>query len=137
LRGGALDPKAKKAYDIGTECLALEVDLDSFREDVPKGIHVVPLPKFPAARRDLALVVPEGRTASEIEGAICESGGEHLIEVALFDLYQGKNLSPGHRSLAWRLSFQASDRTLTDAEVNERVSEIVKILQTRYAVALR
>jgi phenylalanyl-tRNA synthetase beta chain len=105
--------------------------------DARHAIQTTPLPKFPSARRDLALVVGDEHPAAEIEGVVREMGGDTLKEVGCFDLYRGKNLPEGRRSLAYRLVFQAPDRTLTDAEVNEKVSKIVETLQARYQVALR
>jgi phenylalanyl-tRNA synthetase beta chain len=135
--GGALDPKVKKAYDVACSCWALEVDLEACWKAARKSIQTVSLPKFPSARRDLALVVPDEHHASIIETAVRETGGDMLIRVECFDLYRGKNLPSGRRSLAYRLAFQAPDRTLTDAEVNDRVAKIVETLQSRYGVALR
>ncbi len=135
--GGELDPKVKKAYDIAQECFAVEVNLEACWAAARKGVTVTPLPKFPEARRDLALVVPDERSNAEIESLIRETGGPSLVETVLFDLYRGKNLPEGRRSLAYRLSFQSPDRTLTDAEVAEQVERIVDTLQKRYAVALR
>jgi len=137
LWGGALDPKVKKAYDVPGACWALEVELEACWEDARHAIQTTPLPKFPSARRDLALVVGDEHPAAEIEGVVREMGGDTLKEVGCFDLYRGKNLPEGRRSLAYRLVFQAPDRTLTDAEVNEKVSKIVETLQARYQVALR
>jgi phenylalanyl-tRNA synthetase beta chain len=135
--GGAIDPKVKKAYDVNGSCWALEVELDACWEAARKSIQTTSLPKFPSARRDLALVVPDEHQAAEIEASVRENGGNTLIGVECFDLYRGKNLPAGRRSLAYRLVFQAPDRTLTDAEVNDRVAKIVETLQSRYGVALR
>lgn len=137
LWGGALDPKVKKAYDMTVACWGLEVDLEACWEAARKSIQTAPLPKFPSSRRDLALLVSDEHPSERIETTVREAGGDLLRSVECFDLYRGKNLPEGHRSLAYRLVFQLPDRTLTDTEVNERMSKIVETLQTRYQVALR
>lgn len=137
IRGGAINPKVLKEYDIPAPCLALEIDLESLRPAYQSSISYNPLPKFPAAWRDIALVVPNGVTSEQVQGVIEECGKPELKTVRLFDLYQGANLPPGSRSLAYRMHFQNEERTLTDQEVAHKVSQIVGQLKTRYSIALR
>ncbi|HET9870761.1 MAG TPA: phenylalanine--tRNA ligase subunit beta [bacterium] len=137
LQGGALHPKALKAYDIHVPCFALELDLSTLAAAPLLPLDYEPLPKFPAAWRDIALVVPDGVTSGQVVEAIRSQGGAELREVLLFDLYRGPHVAPGHRSLAYRLLFQDPERTLTDEEVAGKVSKIVEALKTRYAIALR
>jgi phenylalanyl-tRNA synthetase beta chain len=83
------------------------------------------LPPFPSVERDLALVVPDRISAAAIESAIRVQGGALLREVGLFDLYRGKGVPDGHRSLAYRLRFVSAERTLTDEEVDRAVAAVV------------
>jgi len=115
----------------------LEVDLFLLTAAALKPRSFKPLPKFPQALRDIALVVPDGVTSTQVLEAVREQGGPDLKEVWLFDLYRGKGLTPGTRSLAYRLQFQNEERTLTDQEVAERVSRIVASLRERYSIVLR
>jgi phenylalanyl-tRNA synthetase beta chain len=78
--------------------------------------------------RDLAIVVPEATPAAAVEGAISARGGELLLGVRLFDIYRGVPLTPDEKSLAYRLRFGASDRTLTEAEIEAAVAAIVGAL---------
>ena len=79
---------------------------------------------FPAVLQDIAVVVEEEVPAAEVEEAVRTGGGELLRDVAVFDLYRGEQVGEGNKSLALRLEFRASDRTLTDDEVAERRTAI-------------
>ena len=137
LWGGALSPKALKEYDISGPCQALEIDLEVLDHTAVKPLSFKPLPKFPSAWRDIAVVVPDGVTSAQVLASIEEQGKPQLKQVLLFDLYRGPNLPPGVRSLAYRLHFQNEERTLTDQEVTDKMALILEHLKTRYAIALR
>jgi phenylalanyl-tRNA synthetase beta chain len=81
-------------------------------------------PRHPPLERDLAVVVAEDRPAAEVEAAIRRHGGSLLLGIRLFDIYRGRPLADAHKSLAYRLSFQASDRTLTETEVDAAIAAI-------------
>jgi phenylalanyl-tRNA synthetase beta chain len=76
--------------------------------------------EFPAVLQDLAVVVDEGVAAARVREAVAAGGGDLLHSATVFDLYRGKQVGEGQKSLALRLEFRAPDRTLTDAEVSER-----------------
>lgn len=137
LQGGALHPKVLKEYDITVPCLALEVETETLRHAARSAASYSPLPKFPAAWRDIALVVPDGVTSEQVLGTIEEFGKPELKRVQLFDLYRGSNLPSGFRSLAYRMQFLHGERTLTDQEVAQKVARVVEELKKRYSIALR
>ncbi len=137
LWGGAINPKALKEYDISVPCFGLELEMEALIQTARGAKSYRPLPKFPSAWRDIALVVPDGVTSLQVAGAIQEIGGPELVNIHLFDLYRGTNLTTGTRSLAYRLHFLDENRTLTDQEVTDRVSKIVDHLKTRYTIVLR
>jgi phenylalanyl-tRNA synthetase beta chain len=87
-----------------------------------------PIPPFPTVERDLALVVADRVAAADVEAAIRAQAGPLLQGVGLFDLYRGKSVPEGHRSLAYRLRFVSADRTLTDEEVDRSVQRVVEHL---------
>jgi phenylalanyl-tRNA synthetase beta chain len=93
--------------------------------------------KFPPADRDLALVLDEDRPAADIAAAIFEDRSLPLVDLLLFDLYQGNQLPAGKKSLAFRLTFQSPDKTLTDEEVREFCGPITELLAQRFGAALR
>jgi len=96
-----------------------------------------PLPAFPATERDLALLVPFAVTAAELEETIRATAGPLLEAVFPFDLYEGKGLPEGTRSLAWRLRFRGAERTLTDPEVDVGVDRVLVALEERHGVRRR
>jgi phenylalanyl-tRNA synthetase beta chain len=93
--------------------------------------------KFPSAERDLALVLDKDRPAADIAAAILEDQSLPLAGLQLFDLYQGNQLPAGKKSLAFRLTFQSPDKTLTDDEVGEFCGRITDLLARRFGAALR
>lgn len=97
----------------------------------------VPLPEHPASERDLALLTPNAVSAAEVEAVIRENAGGALEAVGPFDLYVGKGIPEGTRSVAWRLRFRAADRTLTDAEVDAAVARTLAALEERLGVRRR
>jgi phenylalanyl-tRNA synthetase beta chain len=109
-------------------------ELDAVVRERPP-VRYVPLPTTPPVERDLALVVPDGVTAAAVEAVLRQAGEPLLERVLLFDEYRGGGLKG--RSLAWRLSFRAPDRTLRDAEVDEAIARVLGALKERLGVVRR
>jgi len=99
--------------------------------------EVKPLPRFPAVSRDIALVMDEAVGIGSVMETIRRAAGRTLEDVKLFDLYRGAQVGAGKKSAAFSLSFRASDRTLTDAEVNASFNKIVKACETTHGAKLR
>ncbi len=123
---GALHPAIAEALELPAPAvfelkLPLPEEKRAFKE----------LPRFPAAVRDLAVVVPEATPQAEVAKTIREAAGGYLEGLELFDVYRGKPLAEGEKSLAYRLVFRAPDRTLTDAEVDGFVAAIVAAIEAR------
>jgi phenylalanyl-tRNA synthetase beta chain len=95
------------------------------------------VPRYPAVTEDLALIVNASVPAESVRAAIVESGGDLLRSVSLFDVFKGEQIGSGKKSLAYRLTYQAADRTLTDAEVAKVRAEIVRHLQGKLGATLR
>jgi phenylalanyl-tRNA synthetase beta chain len=122
---GELHPKAAAALKLeGRTILAGEFDLDALRKAAPARFRGAPVPQYPAALRDVAVIVPEETPAERVESEIRAAGGELLSGLRLFDLYRGDSIAAGHKSLAYALSYQALDRTLTDKEVDKAHKKI-------------
>jgi len=94
-------------------------------------------PRHPAAERDLAIVVEEARAAGEVAAAIRESGGQALESVSLFDIYRGSPLAGNEKSLAFRLRFRATDRTLAEAEVDAVIETISRAIASQIGGRIR
>lgn len=95
------------------------------------------LPVTPAVTRDLSLSVPSGTGAADIGEAIRKAGGRLLETVEVLDEYRGAGVAAGHRGLAFRLRFRASDRTLRDQEVDAPVAKVLKVLREQHGIELR
>ena len=102
-----------------------------------RAIRYAPLPTQPASERDLALLVPHAVSAEQVGATIVDAASALLEGLAPFDLYAGKGLPEGTRSVAWRLRFRATDRTLTDAEVDAEVERVLRALEERHGVRRR
>lgn len=120
---GVLAPRLAALWGLPPETVMLEIDLMSVPAPAPARATAVP--RFPAMRRDLALVVPERVDAATVVSAVQEHGGPRLAEVRIFDTYTGSGIPFGARGLALGLIFRDLSRTLTDAEVDAAVSAIV------------
>ena len=92
---------------------------------------------FPSIKEDLALVVDESVTAEQVEQAIRQAGGSLLQDVQLFDVYRGKQVAAGKKSLAYALTFQAEDKTLKDVDVEKVRKRIVARLSQSLGAELR
>ena len=114
-----------KAFDLaGRSVLVGEFDLDAMLAAIPSRFAYTPVPRFPAALRDVAVVVPEEVTAERVLAEIRTAGCNLLRDVRLFDLYHGPSIPSGTKSLAFALTYQAEDRTLTDKEVDKAHKKI-------------
>lgn len=136
---GLVSRKALSAFEISIEgpVAYAEFDLDKILETAPAPLRVKAPPRFPAVERDLALVVPETVTHRQLLEVILQAGRPLLKEASLFDLYQGKQVSVGKKSLAFRLIFLDPERTLTEEEVTGVVDQILKSTQERFQATLR
>jgi phenylalanyl-tRNA synthetase beta chain len=113
---GELHPDVCRAFDLPARTAAAEIDLDAMIAAAPTSNEVPPISGFPMAKEDVALVVAEDVPAAAVERALRSGAGPLLESLALFDVYTGTPVPPGHKSLAYALRFRAPDRTLTDAE---------------------
>ena len=122
---GQLHPTTAVQYGLSERIvLVAELDVDALQAALPSRYNFKPVSRFPAALRDIAVVVPETITAERVLAEIHTAGGDLLRGVRLFDLYRGTSIPPGTKSLAYALSYQAVDRTLTDKEVDKAHKKI-------------
>jgi phenylalanyl-tRNA synthetase beta chain len=122
---GELHPRVAEAFGVsGRAVLAGELDLAAILAHVPSRYTYTSVPRFPAALRDIAVIVDESITAEGVVAEIRAAGGDLLRGVRLFDLYRGESIPAGTKSLAYALTYQADDRTLTDKEVDRAHKKI-------------
>jgi len=134
---GEIHPQVAKNYELNGRACVLQLELGKLFAARKKRKDISSLPKFPATTRDIALVAKMDIPASLIEKTIVEGGGKYLTKIELFDVYQGAQVAEGYRSLAYGLTFQAVDRTLTDDEVNGYFKNILSDLGEKLQVQLR
>lgn len=126
---GEVHPMVLAQAGIKANVALFEVDFLELARvaDEEKEFH--PISKYPSMMRDIALLVPLDTRVVEVEDIIENTGGELLADTDLIDIYEGAKLPDGKKNFAFRLIFQAEDRTLTDTEVNAIMERITKILE--------
>ena len=106
--------------------------------EVKGGLPVYrPLPKFPASTRDIAVVCDADIAVAKLARCIKNAGGAVLEQVELFDVYQGKGVAEGKKSVAFNLTLRAEDRSLTGEEAEAAVKKILTALEAEYSAVLR
>lgn len=132
---GAVHPQLLQALDISGKVFVLEIDFNVVRE--ARITTVTELSRFPAVRRDLAVVLDRDVSAAAVQSVLTEAAGETLQELQLFDLYEGANIQIGKKSLALGLTFQHPSRTLADSEINPIIDSCIKALEAKFNAELR
>jgi len=135
---GEVAPVVRDSFDLPAQrvCLA-EFDLDALLAHVPAVSYYESTSRFPAVAQDLALVVDESVPAAQVHAAIVRAAGKLLQRADVFDVYRGDQVPAGKKSLAYALTFQAKDRTLTDDEVNKLKVRIQRALEKELGAKLR
>lgn len=132
---GALHPSIVQSLKIDGKVFVFELALD-FLETARVPSYVA-LSKFPEIRRDIAILVEQSIPAQDIQDTIREEAGELLKGLDIFDLYQGKGIEPGQKSIALALTLQHSSRTLVDEEVADVMGRVIVALKGRFNAELR
>jgi phenylalanyl-tRNA synthetase beta chain len=135
---GELHPSVVAEWDLrGSRVVVAELDLVGLGGGVRADVTAAPPPRHPASDRDLAVVVDEAVAAGDAAAAILAHGGPMLVDLRLFDVYRGSPLAATEKSLAFRLTFRAPDRTLEEAEVDAAISAISSGLQAEIGGRIR
>lgn len=132
---GALHPSVLQALDITNKVFLFEFDQKSLEN---AGLHnIIEISKFPEIRRDIALLVNQAIPAGDIQDTIKEIAGDWLKDVFIFDVYQGKGISPDLKSIALGLIWQHPTRTLVDDEVTGLMERVITTLKGKLGAELR
>ncbi|MBQ3692040.1 MAG: phenylalanine--tRNA ligase subunit beta, partial [Clostridia bacterium] len=126
---GEIHPKVRENYGIGARVYCFSLNVDTMFEYAELEKHYTPLPKYPAVTRDLALLCDKEIPVLELEKAIKDGAGKYLESVKLFDVYQGKQIMPGKKSVAFSLTLRSSEGTLTDEQATSAVNKAIKSLE--------
>jgi phenylalanyl-tRNA synthetase beta chain len=126
-----------KVYDVEQPVFICEIDLEPLLAFVAPVPQFAEIPMFPPSRRDMAVMVDYGVAAGAMRAAAIEAGGKVLKSVDIFDVYTGKQVGEGKKSVALSLVFQSEERTLTDQDTQKTWDRILKKLQTEFGAELR
>jgi phenylalanyl-tRNA synthetase beta chain len=134
---GQLSPLLARKYDLRDAVFVAELNLDQLlaRRNAAKSFKA--LPQFPSSRRDVAMLVPEATTHDAVLGAVRQAKAPNLEAVELFDVFRGKNIPAGQKSVAYAFTYRGTEKTLTDAEVNAAHEKVLAQFKTALSATLR
>lgn len=132
---GALHPLLVRQFDLGQSVYLFEIALSAINERrVPR---FTPPSRYPEVRRDLALLIDRATPAQAVLDAARLAAGSYLINLNLFDIYEGEGIDPQRKSLALSLTYRHSSRTLNEQEVSESTGQVIRALEERFGAILR
>jgi phenylalanyl-tRNA synthetase beta chain len=135
---GELHPLVKANYEFNpAPVLAAELDLELLLSSISDRYSIDSVPAFPPVLEDLALVVDESLPAERVADLIRQTGGKTVTNVRLFDVYRSEQIGSGKKSLAYSLTYQVEDRTLTDEDVTRIRQRIIRRLEQELGASLR
>ncbi len=133
---GEVSKEVTDNFDIDEKVCVLEINLDAIRSLHDALYKIVPLPKFQAALRDIAILVEDHITNQQITEVIQKNGGKLLESIKLFDVYKNEKMGT-QKSMAYALTLRHKERTLEEGEINKTVDKIVRALETECGASLR
>lgn len=133
---GQVHPSVAKIYDV-PETYVAELNLEAIVEASFDQFVFVPVSKFPSMSRDIAMLVKESISHQEVMDTIKASAGRFLNDITIFDVYQGKNIEKGFKSVAYSLTFVNAEATLTDEEVNLAMDKVTRALTDKLSAVIR
>ncbi|MBW2281990.1 MAG: phenylalanine--tRNA ligase subunit beta, partial [Deltaproteobacteria bacterium] len=134
---GEVHPETASRFGIGPPVAVFSLDLTSLVKVRTQRLEIREISRQPAVRRDLAVLLDRAQPAGDVLDAIRKQGGAALAEARLFDRYEGQGVPEGKVGLGFRLVFQRSDRTLTDAEVTKMTDRVSRMLVHRFGAERR
>ncbi len=130
-----MHPRWQQKYDLPHAPVLFEIDYERLAMGAVPAYRDIP--KFPPVRRDMAALFDENVPLQAVIDALKAEAPGIVTELSLFDVYRGRDLEKGKKSLAFRVLFQDTRKTLTDAEVESAVSKLKEVLNQRFAAKLR
>ena len=134
---GQIHPLVARNYGADTDLYCAELSFDALLAAQGPGAEYVPLPRFPAVNRDIALVCREEVTVGALTACIRRAGGKLLRDTALFDVYRGTGIAAGSKSVAFSLTLRADDRSIVAAEADGEIKTILEALEKELGAVLR
>ena len=134
---GELHPQVSGNFDIAIKVYIAELNFDELANQSNLNRYYTPLPKFPSIERDIAVVVSEAISVGQIEEIIINKGGKLIEDLKLFDIYKGSQIEEGYKSVAFRIVYRSSEKTLTDDDIAKVHNRIVNSLSNQIGAILR
>lgn len=126
---GEVHPEVSETYGIGERVYIANIDMPEIVARANFDLKYKGIAKYPAVTRDISMVMEKSIMVGQVEEVIRKCGGKLLEECKLFDVYEGSQIKEGYKSVAYSISFRASDRTLADQDVNTIMDKILKNLE--------
>ena len=126
---GEVHPEVCENYDMKTRAYIAVLDMPFITEMATFDRHFKGIAKHPAVNRDISMVVKKDILVGQIEKVIREKGGHHLESYHLFDIYEGSQIKPGYKSVAYSITFRANDRTLEEKDITAAMDKIIAGLE--------
>lgn len=126
---GEVHPEVCENYDLKTRAYIAVLDMPVITEMATFDRHFKGIAKHPAVNRDISMVVKKDILVGQIEKVIREKGGHHLESYHLFDIYEGSQIKPGYKSVAYSITFRANDRTLEEKDITAAMDKIIAGLE--------
>ncbi len=136
-RLGRLHPRVASLYKFRQPVYVAEIEFEKLLALPADRVRYSALPRLPVATRDVSALVPDQVLWGEIERAIADLGVSEISSVRVFDMYKGKEMAEGFRSLAFRVTYRGQGRTLTDEEVAVMHDRVKELLEQRFGAQLR
>ncbi len=134
---GQIHPLVAQNYGVDAQFYCAELDFQQLLAAKGADPEYVPLPRFPSVTRDIAVVCEEKITVGQLEDCIRSAGGKLIQQVSLFDIYRGKGIGEGKKSVAFNLVLRADDRSLTGEEADADVKKVLEALSSQLGAVLR
>lgn len=125
---GEIHPDVQETYGIGSKTYIAKLNVPEMMSAAETEISYKPLPKFPATTRDLSLICDDDIPVASLEKAITGAVGKILEKVTLFDVYKGKQIADGKKSVSYSITMRSHDGTLTDEQADNAVKKALKAL---------
>jgi len=126
---GEISPKIRESLKVEDKVVAFDIDFEKLQTISSEEVIYQPVSKFPAAVRDLAVLVPQGTKVVELLNVMNAAGGKLIRDIDLFDIYEGEELPEGKKNLAFHIIYQAEDRTLKAEEIDNLQKKVIKALE--------
>ncbi len=134
---GEVHPLVTENFDLSERAYLADLDYNILIQLAKEDKKYVAVPKYPAIERDIAVLVKDEISSYQIESVVKETAGSLLESVKMFDIYKGKQIEEGYKSVAYELVFRAEERTLVDEEVNKIFNKVLKALEIDLGAQLR